>query len=75
MNAKLNDLQFELWLRKRNSGELRWTTKNGDEIPIKDMSDAHIANAINHIRKVEETIEESSYYPSFERYGDEGDDD
>ena len=42
----LDDLLMEQWLRKRDSGELKWITKNGDKIALKSMSDAHIANAI-----------------------------
>ena len=42
----LNDLLMEQWLRKRDSGELKWVTKNGDKIALKSMSDAHLANAI-----------------------------
>ena len=42
----LDDLLKEQWLRKRDSGELKWVTKNGDKIALKSMSDAHLANAI-----------------------------
>ena len=45
MRAELNDLYKELWLRRRNSGELVWKSKSGD-IPIKDMTDEHLNNAI-----------------------------
>lgn len=46
MKAKLKDLYKELWLRRRNSGELVWKSKDGS-IPIKDMTDEHLKNAIN----------------------------
>ena len=47
MNADINDLKLELWLRRRNSGELVWVTKAGTKIPIKEMSTSHVINAIN----------------------------
>lgn len=47
--ADLKDLYYELWIRKRNRGEIVWTTKNGQSIPIKDMSDNHLENAIEYL--------------------------
>lgn len=47
MIATEEDLKLEYWLRKRNSGRLIWRTKNGDEIPIKDLSDEHLRNILN----------------------------
>lgn len=47
MNADINDLKLELWLRRRNSGKLVWTTKDNTKIPIKDMFTQYIINAIN----------------------------
>ena len=44
--ASLDDLYKELWLRKRNSGELVWETRDHQFIPIKDMTDSHLENAI-----------------------------
>lgn len=57
MKATLKSLQLELWLRRRNSGELRWTTKDGREIPIKDMTDKHIENAISTLLRLDDMIE------------------
>lgn len=47
MIATEEDLKLEYWLRKRKSGKLMWRTKNGDEIPIKDLSDEHLKNILN----------------------------
>lgn len=47
MNADINDLKLELWFRRRNSGELVWTTKANTKIPIKEMPTSHVINAIN----------------------------
>lgn len=52
--ATLEDLYLEAWFRRRNSGLLVWTTRDGKQIPIKDMSDSHIANAINLFEELQE---------------------
>ena len=62
MKATIDDLLREQWLRARNSGELVWVTKDGKEIPVKDMTDAHISNAINAIRKTNELNEIAAEY-------------
>ena len=54
MNANLKDLLNERWLRMRERGEIVWTTKDGEEIPIKELSDTHLDNIINMIRRVNE---------------------
>ena len=45
IKAKLNDLYKELWLRCRNSGKIVWESNSGN-IPIKDMTNEHLKNAI-----------------------------
>lgn len=51
--AGLQDLKLELWLRLRESGAIRWTTINGDSIPINNMSDRHLINAIAMLQNKE----------------------
>lgn len=44
--ANIQDLKLELWLRQRNSSSIIWTTKDGKNIPIKDMGNNHLVNAL-----------------------------
>lgn len=54
MEATLTDLKFELWLRNRENDNIIWTTKQGDKISIKRMSNSHLINAIHLLEKKEE---------------------
>lgn len=58
--ADISDLKFERWLRRRNAGEIAWRTRDGKIIPIKDMTDEHLANTIAMIDRKER--EEWEYY-------------
>lgn len=53
MEATLKDLQTEVWLRLRNQGELKWRTKEGTYVAIKDMSDSHLMNTIKMLLRKE----------------------
>lgn len=55
--ANIQDLKLELWLRKRNSGSIIWTTKDSKNIPIKDMSNKHLVNALKMLAKQEAMAE------------------
>ena len=61
MKATLEDLIKERWLRSRNEGTLVWVTKKGAEIPIKDMTDEHLENAIKHCIEAREFNEIEAY--------------
>ena len=49
--ATLEDLELEKWLRERQNRSICWKTKKGEEIPINEMTDSHLENAINHLIK------------------------
>ena len=57
----LSDLLKELWLRNRNNGKLIWRTRDGKEIPIKDMTDEHLLNTINMLEKIKEAQDNADY--------------
>lgn len=64
--ATLEDLKFELFLRKRNS--LTWTTRNGNVIPISRLTTKHIDNIVQFLMQfenetsVEDKCESSQYF-------------
>ena len=52
--ATIDDILEEKWLRMRNNGSLKWVTKDGTEVPVKDMTDEHLENAIKSLIKIRE---------------------
>ena len=66
MEASLFDLQLERWLRARNNGDIVWTTKEGNQVPIKDMTDTHLVNTINMLER--KSIEEIELEEAIESY-------
>ena len=63
--ATLEDLKREAWLRCRNAGEIVWRTKEGKEISIKDMTDQHLLNAINHMINKREFNDIAAEYSAY----------
>lgn len=49
--ATIADLLLEKWLRSRNSGQLCWKTRDGRAVPLKDMSDKHLQNALDMLNR------------------------
>lgn len=47
--AGIEDLEKELWLREREN--IYWETRDGKQIPIKEMTTEHIINAINYFER------------------------
>ena len=54
VSADTIDLRLELWLRRRDANEIVWTTKGGEKIPINQMSEEHLINAIALAERNEE---------------------
>lgn len=52
--ATQEDLSLEIWLRRRERGDIIWRTREGNEIAIKDMTDKHLTNAFNACVRAEE---------------------
>ena len=71
MKASIHDLAKELWLRQRNTGQIVWKTKDGKEIPINEMSDSHLINAIRKYGEYLEMIDK--YYDCIADIEDAGD--
>lgn len=55
IKATYEDLEFELQLRRRE--QLVWTTKDGRQIPIYELSTDHIINILNMMDKQSEIDE------------------
>lgn len=49
--ANLDDLLLERWLRQRESKDIIWKTKDGIRLPIQEMTDSHLKNAIECARR------------------------
>lgn len=49
MNATIEHLQWELYLRFRD--KLTWRTKDGKEIPLSELSDEHLLNILRLIQQ------------------------
>lgn len=59
------DLRLEMWLREREQGKLVWETKDGQKIPLKDMSDSHLQNALNKLIECSEMEDIKAEFDSF----------
>lgn len=66
--ASKKDLELELFLRKRQAGILVWKSKDGKEIPIKDLKDGHLVNILDLLDRKEEDY--SQYLEALGSIGD-----
>lgn len=64
-NATLEDLKLERWFRNRNNGNITWKMKNGNVIPIKDMSDEHLDNTIKMIQRKISLHQDLEFFDDF----------
>lgn len=60
--ATLDDLLKEKWLRERGDGDIVWKTKDRHEIPIVEMSDEHLDNAIEFLKRKKEFDDVAAVY-------------
>lgn len=62
--ATIEDLKLEAWLRDRNSDQIKWKTKDGSLISIKDLSNSHLNNILNMLER------EALFMEALESIGD-----
>lgn len=66
IDATYEDLEFEVQLRRREQAV--WTTKDGRQIPIKELSANHIRNILNMLDRQSEIDALEGEMDSFEFY-------
>lgn len=60
IKADFQDLKIEAWLRAREAGKIVWVTREGKQIPIKEMTDTHLCNTLKMLERQAEEKEELS---------------
>lgn len=55
--AGKKEIELELFLRMRKKS-LVWVTKQGEKIPLADLSNSHLVNIYNMLNRLEELQEE-----------------
>jgi hypothetical protein len=55
--ATTQDILMEIWLRERNSGEIVWRTRNGNNVAINEMTDTHLKNVLNMLERNEHFLD------------------
>jgi hypothetical protein len=55
--AGKKEIELELFLRMRKKS-LVWETKQGENIPLADLSNSHLVNIYNMLNRLEELQEE-----------------
>lgn len=58
MKASVEDIQRELWIRARERNLIKWETRDGQQIPLKEISDEHLINIIKYYSRLEENENE-----------------
>ena len=69
VQATIKDLKREAWLRMREQRRIVWKTKDGNEIPIQDLSTKHLVNILIMEQKAE--LERQNYYDALESFPEE----
>ena len=63
--ATLKDLYMEKFLRDREQGKIIWKTKDGKEIPMKELTDSHLDNIIKHLIDAKEYNDIAAEYDAY----------
>jgi len=72
--ANIHDLELELWLKERESGEIKWMQKGGKQIDIRDMPVGYLVNTIRYLEFHEQHVPARDIHPLDQEFNELMDD-